>query len=56
MIVLKAELKSTNRILNKFLVCLDAAEHNAVPCLLHHPHMHCVDYISRFALKCRQSF
>ncbi len=33
MIVLKAELKSTNRI----LVCLDVAEHNAVPCWLRRP-------------------
>ncbi len=31
-IVLKAELKSTNRSSHKPLVCLDVAEHNAVPC------------------------
>ncbi len=33
MIVLKAELKFTNRI----LTCLDVAEHKAVPCWLHRP-------------------
>ncbi len=37
MIVLKAKLKSTNRISHRSLVCLDVAEHNAVPCLLHRP-------------------
>ncbi len=37
MMVLKAELKSTNRIPHKSLVRPDAAGWSAVPCWLHHP-------------------
>ncbi len=37
MMVLKAELKSTNRSSHKSLVCPDVAGWSAVPCWLHHP-------------------